>query len=182
MPVLVAPRSLRHHLHGETATFLQAAHESDGVRTILHVALDAAAGAPLFRRAAYEKRYEVLAGTLTLHRPEGALRLGPGDTETVGAGESHRVANDELEPVAALIDVEPGHVGFERALMASYGLAADGLVSRRGIPLNPYHLATLLDWSETRLDGAAESAVGELAARARETGLDLALAERYCAW
>jgi len=100
----------------------------------------------------------------------------------IPAGAAHRLANDTLEPVDLLIDIVPGHAGFERALLASYGLAADGLVSRRGIPLNPYHLATLLDWSETRLDGAAESAVGELAARARETGLDLALAERYCAW
>jgi mannose-6-phosphate isomerase-like protein (cupin superfamily) len=182
MPVLAPPRSLRHPHHGETATILQAAHESDGVRTIVHVALDAAGGSPLFRRAAYEKRLEVLEGALTLRLGDVPRRLGPGDTAVVPAGVPHRLANDELEPLALLVDVEPGHAGYERALMASAGLAADGLVSRRGIALNPYHLATLLDWSETRLVGAADSAVRRLAARARETGLDLALAERYCAW
>jgi quercetin dioxygenase-like cupin family protein len=178
VPVLAPPRSLRHPHHGETATILQAAHESDGVRTIVHVAIEPAGGAPLFRRTAYAKRVEVLEGMLMLRLGDARRRLGPGDTAVVPAGVPHRLANDELEPVALLVDVEPGHTGFERALMATAGLAADGLVSRRGIPLNPYHLATLLEWSETRLAGSAESAVQQLAARARETGLDLALAER----
>jgi hypothetical protein len=100
----------------------------------------------------------------------------------IDAGALHRLTNDELEPISLLVDIVPGHAGFERALMASYGLAADGLVSRRGIPMNPHHLATLLDWSETRLGGAPGDAVARLSARARETGLDVALAERYCAW
>lgn len=183
MAVVAAPlRSLRHPQHGETATFLQASHESDGVRTILHLVLDAAGGEPAPRSAAYAKRIEVLEGTLTLHMADAQRRLAPGETAVIPAGIAHRLGNDDVDPVAVLVDVNPGHTGFERALMASYGLAADGLVSRRGIPLNPYHLAILLDWSETRLPGAPEGAVRMLAARARESGLDLALAERYCAW
>ena len=169
-------------MHGETATFLQASHESDGVRTILHLMIDAAGGEPVPRSAGYNKRVEVLEGTLTLHLADAQRLLGPGETALVPAGIPHRLANDDIDPLALLVDVEPGHTGFERALMASYGLAADGLVSRRGIPLNPYHLATLLEWSATRLPGAPESAVKQLAARARQTGVDLALAERYCAW
>lgn len=182
MAVLAPPRSLRHPHHGETATFLQAAHESDGARTILHLTLDPAGGEPLLRRAAYPKHVEVLEGALTLHVDGVARRLEGGETAVIDAGAAHRLANDELEPVALLVDIVPGHAGFERAVMASYGLAADGLVSRRGIPMNPYHLATLLDWSETRLGGAAGDAVARLARRACDQGLDVALAERYCAW
>jgi mannose-6-phosphate isomerase-like protein (cupin superfamily) len=183
MAVLAAPpRSLRHPSHGETATFLQASHESDGVRTILHLGIEPAGGEPLSRRAGYAKRVEVLEGTLTLHLADATRRLAPGEKAVVPAGIAHRLANDALEPLAVLVDVNPGHTGFERALMASYGLAADGLVSRRGVPLNPYFLATILEWSETRIPDASQDAVRRLALRARERGLDVALAERYCAW
>ena len=75
MAVLAPPRSLRHPHHGETATFLQAAHESDGARTILHLTLDPAGGEPLTRRAAYPKHVEVLEGALTLHTDGVAQRL-----------------------------------------------------------------------------------------------------------
>jgi hypothetical protein len=106
--------------------------------------------------------------------------LGPGETAVVPADVLHRLANDTLEPVTYLVDLHPGHAGFERAVMAWSGLAADGLVSRRGIPLNPYHLATLLDWAETRVPGVPEPGARMLARRARAKGLDAVLAERYC--
>ena len=179
MPVLAPPRSLRHPHHGETATFLQTAAESGGERTILHLSLCPAGGESLARRAAYDKQVEVLAGTLTVYVDGVPCHVDAGEVAVIPAGASHRLANDSLSDVDLLLDIVPGHAGFERALVASYGLAAEGLVSRRGIPMNPYFLATLLEWSETSLEGAAESAVRTLAARARERGLDRALAERY---
>ena len=57
--VAAPPRSLRHPQHGETATFLQASHESDGLRTILHLVLGPAGGECVPRSAAYAKSFDL---------------------------------------------------------------------------------------------------------------------------
>ncbi len=79
--------------------------------------------------------------------------------------------------------MRPGRAGFEKALKAGYGLAADGLTAPSGAPKNPYHLAVLLGWSEIRMPGVftlAEPLLRLLAGRARRKGIDAELEARYC--
>jgi quercetin dioxygenase-like cupin family protein len=182
MPVASPTRTFRHPQQNDTATFLETAAESGGARTLLQVELGPAGSNAAHRHTTYAEHFEVVEGTLTVHLGDAERRLGPGETAAVPAGVLHRFANDTCEAVTFRVELHPGHLGFERALMAGYGLAADGLVSRRGIPLNPYHLAILLEWSEMAIPGAAQPAVRMLARRARRKGIDARLAARYCAW
>ena len=79
--------------------------------------------------------------------------------------------------------MRPGSAGFEKALKAGYGLAADGLTRADETPKSLYQLAVLLEWSDIRLPGiftVAEPLFGLLAKRARRKGIDSKLEARYC--
>jgi hypothetical protein len=78
--------------------------------------------------------------------------------------------------------LRPGSAGFEKALKAGYGLAADGLTRADGTPKNLYYLAVLLDWSDIRLPGiftVSEPLFRFLTKRARRKGVDRELEARY---
>ena len=63
-----------------------------------------------------------------------------------------------------------------------YGLAADGLVLKNGVPRNPLHTALVLELGQLRLpggDGVLQLALGLLARVARRRGIDRELERRY---
>jgi hypothetical protein len=92
------------------------------------------------------------------------VRVGD-DTHTLMSGHKtvahintlHRWHNATEEPVVFLVELRPGHSGFEKALTVAYGLAGDGLASANGLPKNPYHTALLFEWGEGRLSASSRS-------------------------
>jgi hypothetical protein len=82
-----------------------------------------------------------------------------------------------------LVELRPGHSGFEKALKVAYGLAAEGLAAANGAPKNPYDLALAFEWGEGRLPGVfavLEPVFRLLAKRARLKGINRELEEKYC--
>lgn len=97
----------------------------------------------------------------------------------------HRFRNPTAGRVVFRVELTPGHTGFERALQAGYGLAADGRCRADGVPRNLLELAVLAQWWEIRVTGALraiEPFLRLLGAIARRRGVDRTLAGRYCAW
>ena len=79
--------------------------------------------------------------------------------------------------------MRPGQPGFEKIIMAGYGLARDDLTRSDGTPKSLYHMALLLDWSEIRVSGVftlIELLMRFLAKRARRKRIDRELEARYC--
>jgi len=114
---------------------------------------------------------------------EETRTLRPGEKAVAGKNVLHRFRNPAGTPTRCLVELRPGHAGFEKALKAGYGLAADGLTGSNGAPKNPYHLAVLLEWSEIRMPGiftVAEPLFRLLAKRARRKGIDARLENLYC--
>ncbi len=94
----------------------------------------------------------------------------------------HRFRNITEERTRFLVELRPGHVGFERAIKVAYGLAVDSRARSDGTPKNPYHTALLLEWSDIRLPGlftVAEPLFRRLARRARRKGIEKELEARY---
>jgi len=78
--------------------------------------------------------------------------------------------------------VAPAQEGFLKALSIGYGLAQDGLTTKKGIPKKLDHLAVVLDLSETRFRGVLGIITPWLlkrANRARKKGTYNALVEKY---
>ena len=176
-------RRYYHLLLKDYATFLKTSEETGGEYTLIEVQVAPGGGnAPHYHKT-YDERFEVLEGALEVLVGEETLTLHPGEKAVAKKNTLHRFRNPTDEPTTFLVELRPGHGGFEKALKAGYGLAADGRTLSDGTPKNPYHLGVLLEWSEMRLPGIftlAEPFFRLLARRARRKGIDKELEARYC--
>ncbi len=176
-------RRYYHPLQRDYATFLETSEESGGDRTLFEVEVAPGGGnAPHYRKT-YEEHFEVIEGSLEVLVGRETRVLRPGESAVAGRNVLHRFRNPTGTPTRFLVELRPGHAGFEKAIKAGYGLAAAGLTGSDGIPRNIYHLAVLLGWSEIRMPGIftlAEPLFRLLAGRARRKGLDAELEARYC--
>ena len=105
--------------------------------------------------------------------------LRPGEKASVPLDTRHNFRNPTGENTVFLVELRPGSPGFEKALMAGYGLVSDG----KNPFYHPYYLAVILGWSDIRLPGVftvAEPLLRLLERWARQKGVDKELEERYC--
>jgi mannose-6-phosphate isomerase-like protein (cupin superfamily) len=161
------------------ATFLMTSEETGGERTLIEIEVAPGGGTPPHYHKTYEEHFEVLEGELEV-RVGGETRvLGPGEKASVPLNTRHNFRNPTGESTTFLVELRPGSAGFEKALMAGYGLASDGKNPIR----HPYYLAVILGWSDIRLPGVftvAEPLLRLLERQARRKGVDRELEERYC--
>lgn len=181
-PPASAPRRLENPVQGDVATFLETSRESGGARTLLE--LEIAPGGRVGRHShrTYAEHFRGREGRLTVEVSGVPRELGPWDEATVPPGTVHAWSNQTAERAVALVELRPGHAGFERTMRAVYGIAAEGRAFKDGTPRNPLHLALLLAWSETALAGPQRFLMGPmrlLAWVARRRGVDRELERRY---
>ena len=176
-------RRYYHPLQKDYATFLETSEESGGEHTLIEIEVAPGGGNEPHYHKTYEEHFEVIEGFLEVLVGRETRVLRPGERAVAGRNVLHRFRNPTGSPTRFLVELRPGHAGFERAIKAGYGLAADGLTGPAGIPKNIYHLAVLLGWSEMRVPGIftlAEPLFRLLAVRARRKGIDADLEARYC--
>jgi quercetin dioxygenase-like cupin family protein len=181
-PITAPSRRFFHPIQRDAATFLETAAESGGTRTLIQVELAAGGGNSLHRHMSYAEHFEVLEGRLAVTLDGVDHQLHAGDTAVAPAGVLHSFRNPTTGTVVFRVELRPGHRGFERALQAGYGLAADGRTRPDGTPKNLYELAVLAQWSDIRISGPlriVQPIFGLLARRARAKGVDRELAQRY---
>jgi mannose-6-phosphate isomerase-like protein (cupin superfamily) len=176
------PRRIYNPVQRDAATFLETSEETGGARTLAE--LDIAPGGKVtpHYHLTYSERFRVLEGHLTVEIDGVRHELEPGDEAAAGPRSLHAWSNPGEERSVAHIELRPGSPGFEKALRIAYGLAADGLVLKTGVPRNPLHAALLLEMGEVRLPGAyaaLEPALGLLVRVARWRGVDRELEHRY---
>jgi hypothetical protein len=94
----------------------------------------------------------------------------------------HRFYSVSEEPALFLVELKPGHPGFENALRIAYGLATDGEVTADGTPKDFLALAYIVQISGTKLSGTLailQPVFGVMAKIAERRGIDKRLAEKY---
>jgi quercetin dioxygenase-like cupin family protein len=177
-----AARRIENPLIGDVATILVTSEESGGERTLLQIELAPGGGNPIHFHKTYTERFTVLEGQLTVHASGRDHELGVGDELLAAIGERHHFANRSGEPVVFLVELRPGHRGFEKALQAGYGLATDGKTNDKSVPKSPLQAAVLLLWSDMGMPGiwtVLERPLRLLARLARRRGIDRELEQRY---
>jgi mannose-6-phosphate isomerase-like protein (cupin superfamily) len=165
------------------ATFLKTSEETGGEYTLIEVEVAPGGGTKPHYHKSLDEHFEVLEGALEVLVDRDARTLQPGRRAVAERNTLHRFRNPTDKPTTFLVELRPGHAGFEKSIRIAYGLAADGRVFADGTPRNPYHLALLLEWSEIRLPGVVgtlEPLFRLLARRARRKGIDKELEETYC--
>jgi len=136
------------------ATFLETSEQTGGERTLIEIELAPRGSNTPHYHLTYDEHFEVLEGALEVQLGKASRILHPGQEAVAYKTVLHSFANpSDDEPATFLVELRPGHAGFEKALKVSYGLAADGLGAANGAPKNPYHLALVFEWGEGRLPG-----------------------------
>ena len=175
-----AARCYHHPLQKDYAIFLKTSEDTGGEYTLIELEVAFGGGnAP----TTYDERFRELEGTLAVLVGEETRTLRPGQEAVAKKNTLHRFRNRTDGPTTFLVELRPGHDGFEKALKVAYQLASEGRTFSDGTPKNPYHLAVLLEWSEMRVPGVlavAEPLFRLLAKRARRKGIDKELEAKYC--
>jgi len=176
------PRRYYHPIQKDYATFLETSEESGGERTLIEVEVAPGGGNDPHYHLTYDEHFEVLEGALEVLVGKDTVTLRPGEKAVATKNTLHRFRNRTDQPARFLVELRPGHSGFEKAIKVAYGLASDGLASANGTPRNLYYTALLMEWSDIRLPGiytVAGPLFRLLARRARRKGIDRKLEARY---
>lgn len=127
---------------GETITFIETAAQTGGEYTLIECAVEPGGGVPMAHVHPYQSEtFEVLEGELSMKAGRDTLVAMPGDVVTVVPGQVHRFWNDGDRVARFRCTVAPA-LEFERFIETMFALAADGKLSKRGLP-NPIRLATI---------------------------------------
>lgn len=178
-----ARRRIYNPVQKDYATFLASSAETNGAYSLAEVELAPGGGNHPHYHTAFTERFEVLEGGLQVLLGKERRMLKPGETATVQPNTLHCFANPTAQPSRFLVELRPGHTGFEQAIQIAYGLATDGKTNKDGLPTNLYHLALLLTLGESKLPGLFGLLLplfNYLAARARKLGIEQELIEKYC--
>lgn len=187
MPTIEPPpqaaRRIYNPLQKDAAIFLVTSRESGGERTLLEIELAPGGGNSLHMHTEFAEHFEVLEGELVVQVGREEHVLGPGGTATAPPRTLHRFYSRSPTPTRFRVELRPGHAGFEQALRIAYGLAQDGLVTRKGFPRRLDHMALLVEMSGTIPAGAASVMLPlfrVISRRARRRGVEAELLARYC--
>lgn len=140
-------------IYGDKAVFLKTAEETNGLCTIIEFELVAGGGNEPHLHDNYAEKFTVVQGTLTLLVGKKYNILREGASFTVPPKMIHCFKNRSRGTVKFRIEFTPGQPGFEKVLKIGYGLAKDGLTSKKGIPKKFSHFALLLVMSSVRIPG-----------------------------
>ena len=170
-------------IFNDACTFLRTSVDTDGSFSDMMVTLGPYGGNPMHRHSAFSESFMVLEGTLGLMVDGQKMLLRPGEKVTVYKGQSHCFFNPTDSVTKFHLQFTPGHTGAENMLRITYGLAADGMANKKGIPKSLSAIALLCEMGDTSLTGIfsiLSPALKVLASRARQKGLEKELLDKYC--
>jgi len=180
---LNASQRIYNPVQKDAATFLQTSAATDGACTVLELEVAPGGGNGLHYHKTFAEHFTVVSGEFGVQIGKETFTLKAGEAASVPPFALHRWYNNMGETAIVRVELRPGSAGFERTLQISYGLANDGLVNRQGLPSSIVHLAILADISDTIVPGFFAHILPILrliARRARRTGVERELIERYC--
>jgi quercetin dioxygenase-like cupin family protein len=144
--VIRAGDTLVNDITGETIRFLETSADTGGAYVLIDVTVDPGGGVPLAHvHPKQSETFEIVEGRLSMKAGRDKLVAEAGDVVTVAPGQVHKFWNDGASPARFRCTVAPA-LGFESFIETMFALAADGKLSKRGMP-NPLRLAVIANAS-----------------------------------
>ena len=178
-----SPRRIYNPIIKDYATFLETSASTNGKRTLIEIELAPGGGNPVHYHKTFSERFEALEGELYVQVGKEIRILQPLQSVTAYANTVHRFFNPTGQRTRFLVELRPGHTGFEQSLQIAYGLAADGKTNAKSLPSNLYHLAIIFMLGEGMVPGPftlLTPIFRFLAARARKKSIEQELIRKYC--
>lgn len=127
-------RRIYNPVQKDYATFLKTAVETAGELSLLEVELAPHGGNNLHFHPYFSEGFEVLEGELNVQMEKEICVLQVGEKAVVPPNTNHRFFSTSDQPTRFLVEIRPGHTGFENGLRIIYGLAEDGQLNPQGLP------------------------------------------------
>ena len=137
---------------GYSATFVKTGAETNGAYELVQVELEPYGGNDWHYHTSFEESFSVLEGEVNIgQNGEKQVLLKKGDSASAHRRDMHFFKNARKEKSVLLVKVAPAG-GLEKTLRVGYGLINDGLL-QNDMTKNPWHMALLLGYSESYLQG-----------------------------
>ena len=133
-------------------TFLKTARETNGAYEEVKVELMPGGGNEWHYHTAFEEKFHVIEGDLTIGMNGKGVPLKTGQDTVAPRRLMHKFYNTSSKPVTFLVRIEPAR-SFEKTIRCAYGLMNTGQSSPDGMPKNPWHLFLILGYSDSYLKG-----------------------------
>lgn len=168
----------------DEVTFLQTASESGGSITKLEILLMPGGKNPMHYHRSYSEKFTAITGELGLRIGRNKRKiLQPGESLTVQPGQVHCFYNPGSTAIKFLVELTPGHEGFENSVRIAYGLSSDAFANKKTNPINLTQTGILLVMGDMGIPGIAGVMTPFfklLAKIAKANGDEKRLIEKYC--
>lgn len=176
-------RTIVNPLFRDTVHFIETAAETNGKYSQMEVVLMPGGGNPPHVHNVFTETFAPVKGILGLKLGRKKIYLMPGESYKVKTGEVHNFFNPSNKPVTFQLKFFPGHAGMENMLRIVYGLAADGLTNKKGLPKSILVSALIMKMSDSYPTGILSLLrpfLSFLAKRAQKKGIEKQLFDKYC--
>ncbi len=171
-------------LYKDTVTFVKTSAESDGKISEMEITLLSGGKNPIHYHKSYSETFTAIDGDLGLGLGKGKKKiLKPGNAYTVDPNNLHYFFNPTNKEIKFKSVLEPGHEGFENSLRILYGMAADGMTDKNGIPKSIQHKAIVAIMADMNIPGfftLISPLLKRIARKAKNSGVEQELIDRYC--
>ncbi len=162
------------------STFLKTGRETNGAYEQIRVEVEPNGGNGWHYHKTFDEQFTVEQGEITVGLEGKEVKLRAGEQAWARKTQRHFFQNKTATKAVIIVKTTPAR-GLEKSVRIGYGLINDGQFEGE-ITKNPWHMALLLGYSETYLDGIPpfiqEPMVKSLAKIAQWKGEDKVL-ERY---
>ncbi|MEX5265784.1 cupin domain-containing protein [Kocuria sp. CPCC 205231] len=172
----------RDKVQGTALTWVRTGEETDGQYSLLYAEYEPGIKVFPHYHTLYTETLHMFEGTLTGKIAGQDVRVETGQEAVVPPRAVHQWLSAGDKTLRFLLEVRPAHAGFEKWLVALQNMATDGQTHPDGRPKKLTWGALILVESDIHPAGPARAMtplLQVLAARARKTGLDRQLEERY---
>ncbi|AYB30071.1 cupin domain-containing protein [Chryseolinea soli] len=164
-----------------SATFLKTGNETNGAYELVQVELEPRGGNEWHYHKTFTEEFTVVEGQVRIGRNGSEIIINKGQSALAQREDMHFFLNARDEKSVLLVKTTPAS-GLEKTLRVAYGLINDGLL-KDDMTKNPWHMALLLGYSETYLQGLPgwfqEPLISALAKIAQWRGEDQELYKYY---
>jgi quercetin dioxygenase-like cupin family protein len=134
-----------------SATFLKSGNETNGAYELVQVELEPHGGNDWHYHKSFREEFTVLEGNVKIGKNGKETLLKKGEAAVAHQEDMHFFKNATEQKAVLLVKIVPAS-GLEKTIRVAYGLINDGLL-KNDMTENPWHMALLLGYSESYLQG-----------------------------
>lgn len=146
-----ADKTVYNNAGNYSATFLKSGNETNGAYELVQVELEPYGGNDWHYHKSFREEFTVLEGQVKIGRNGREILLDKGEGAVANYEDMHFFKNARDQKSLLLVKIVPAS-GLEKTIRVAYGLINDGLL-KNDMTENPWHMALLLAYSESYLQG-----------------------------